>query len=181
MTSEGTLVERLVADQQAVYDHLISSGEPSFASIVEDIAPKVALLASASSLESLLTETVLSYFSQQLSSQPHACEFIDRKCLRRQYHTLFDWDRNNANKFFAYFGDEFKTLVTAHIARNSDLEGSVRAFMELGRLRNELVHGDYAAFRLNKTTAEILTLYLQARRFMAGLSDLLTGRFMSSG
>lgn len=45
--------------------------------------------------------------------------------------------------------------------------------MELGRLRNELVHKNFAAFSVEKTPDEIYSLYLKANDFILYLSKKL--------
>jgi hypothetical protein len=46
------------------------------------------------------------------------------------------------------------------------LDNAIRAFLELGNLRNQLVHQDYATFPLEKTSDEIYQLYQDALYFV---------------
>ena len=46
-------------------------------------------------------------------------------------------------------------------------------FCEIGDLRNQLVHQNYAAFVMTKTADEVHALYLSALHFMAFLPRLL--------
>ena len=53
------------------------------------------------------------------------------------------------------------------------LARSVSDFCEIGDLRNQLVHQNYAAFVMTKTADEVHALYLSALHFMAFLPRLL--------
>ena len=51
--------------------------------------------------------------------------------------------------------------------RDAELKDALAAFLELGNLRNELVHGNFAAFPFNKTAEEVYALYQRADKFVA--------------
>jgi hypothetical protein len=57
--------------------------------------------------------------------------------------------------------------MVARIAADEPLAESVKAFMEIGRERNLLVHSDYANYLINKTPEEIYALYQEASRFVS--------------
>ncbi len=54
-----------------------------------------------------------------------------------------------------------------------DLSEAVAAFLELGDLRNLLVHENFAAYLLEKTSEEIYKLYRQALRFVGYIEGKL--------
>ena len=93
--------------------------------------------------------------------------------MSRQYHTWFQWDGSNANSFFGLFGSDFRDFMKERIREDEELDGSVRAFLELGRERNRLVHQDFGTFPLEKTTAEIHALYTRAMRFVDAVPGAL--------
>jgi hypothetical protein len=99
--------------------------------------------------------------------------FVRKKAISRQYHTLFSWDTPNANQFFGYFGDEFRIGMSQKIQTSDKLLESIRAFMEIGRERNRLVHQDYATFPLEKTLDEIYALYQKGLYFVEILPNAL--------
>lgn len=70
--------------------------------------------------------------------------------------------------------------MTDVIAKESDLVDAIRSFLELGSLRNQLVHRDFANFPLDKTGQEIFELYKRAVRFVECLPDHLR-TFASKG
>lgn len=108
-------------------------------------------------------------------NNPMIISFVKNKALERQYHTYFDWkSAKSANKFFSLFGEEFKKQASGDVKDNSELEESIRAFLEIGNLRNELVHGNFAVFPIEKTVEEIYELYHSANQFIDYLSSKLT-------
>ena len=97
--------------------------------------------------------------------------FVKKKGINMEYHTYFSWGEKdepekpgkNANQFFSLFGENFKSKMNNTIRQNKDLDDSVKAFIELGHLRNILVHSNFAAYNFeNKTTDEIYLMYQKA-------------------
>ena len=80
---------------------------------------------------------------------------------------MFQWNRRNANYFYSFFGEEFASQMEQKVRDNDGLDDAVRAFLEIGNLRNQMVHGDYADFQLGKTVDEIYDLYTSATRFVS--------------
>jgi len=88
------------------------------------------------------------------------------KVVERQYHNWFDWDARNANRFLKMFGHACSEHMKAAIGDSEPLSASVRAFMEVGRDRNRLVHDNFGSFTLEKTSEEIYKLYQVGREFV---------------
>jgi hypothetical protein len=63
--------------------------------------------------------------------------------------------------------------MEARLKNDQALGDAIRAFFELGRERNRLIHQDLGQFVLEKTTEEIFGLYELAARFVEALPDLL--------
>ncbi len=85
----------------------------------------------------------------------------------------FDWNALNANTFFAHFGEEYKKNAKERVEKDEGLKESIRAFLEIGSLRNKLVHHNYATFVLEKTADEIYRLYRVALKFMDFIPESL--------
>jgi len=92
-----------------------------------------------------------------------------------QYHTYFTWGEKdepskpgkNANTFFSMFGEEFKSECEKEVKANGELDRVIKAFLELGHLRNILVHSNFAALNFDtKTTNEIFELYQDGQKFI---------------
>lgn len=167
------VIEALFGRYEEVRAFLLEQGEPTYASEVESIAPKVLLLASASYFESAVVGAVAGYFTARLGEGDIGEEFVRRKALERQYHALFDWTAANVNKFWSLFGPHFKTYAQAVVDADDQLREGVRAFLELGRLRNEMVHENYLTFALGKTSQEVVDLARLGNVFVARLVDLI--------
>ena len=95
-------------------------------------------------------------------------DLVKNKAINnRLYFTFFDWNKGtNANQFFAIFGDAFKKRMIQEVTDNNQLQLSIKAFLEVGRDRNRLVHQNFASFVLEKTAAEIFELYERALYFV---------------
>lgn len=85
---------------------------------------------------------------------------------KRQYHTYFEWDGKNANKFFALFGKDFKNQLVQKIKKEPTLDIALKAFLELGNMRNCLVHQNFANYTIDKTAKEVYDLYQEAMIFV---------------
>ncbi len=132
---------------------LIKINELSFLNEYTEQFSKVLLLATASYFEDKVVSIIPKFLNP--ANCPLTENFISKKGLKRQYHTLFDWESNNANTFFSLFGDEFKTFMGNKLDSDQKLKDSIKSFIELGSLRNRLVHNNYAQFQLDKTVNEI--------------------------
>ncbi|MCI4330250.1 MAG: hypothetical protein L3K19_00165 [Thermoplasmata archaeon] len=145
----------------------------SLRSSVEDLYSKALLLSAASWFEFLITEGILAVSSELSNSSSALVSFVRNKGVNRQFHTYFDWDGNNASKFFGLFGAEFAGYMRTRIKANPQLGQAIQAFLDIGNDRNRMVHGNYGAFVLDKTARDIYELYLTANPFAEGFSDHL--------
>ncbi len=169
----GSAVERLHAEFQSLVGLLDKAGEPSLRVTADDCFRKVLLLSAASYFERVVTESVLKLVSD---TSQHECviSFVRLKCLERQYHSLFNWKEENANQFFGFFGAAFKDHIKGRLKADLELDDAIRAFMEIGRERNRLIHQDLGNFPLEKTAEEIFALYQRANKFAEILPTLLS-------
>ncbi len=91
----------------------------------------------------------------------------------RKFHTMFDWERNNANKFFRLFGEDFLEQAKDRALRDEVFEKATVAFLNIGNSRNTLVHSDFVSFPLTDTLAELIAKYREARQFLVVVRELL--------
>jgi hypothetical protein len=161
-----TVVDRFYRDFQDLVLYLDKGGELSLRNVVESNFRKDLLLVAASYFEWVISQNLIEFVRKGSNSNLAILEFVKNKAISRQYHTLFDWDRNNANKFYSLFGESFRDFMKSHLDLDSGLETSVKAFLEIGRERNRLVHQDFGSFALEKTVAEIYELYKSAMPFV---------------
>lgn len=100
---------------------------------------------------------------------------VKQKAIDRQYHTYFNWDENNVNKFFSLFGSTFKEKRKQDVKNNPDLQSAIKSFIELGGERNKLVHQNFADYTIEKTAEEVYELYHQATIFIDFLDSQFRG------
>lgn len=160
-----TSVDRLYSEAKEILSCLDHAGQVSLGSAAQDQFRKAVLLASASYFENILSGCV-NCFASEFSNSDLLVYLVQNKVVSRQYHTWFNWEAANANSFFALFGPEFKTRMSEKYRSDTDYQGAVRAFLELGSTRNSLVHQDYATFALDKTLDEVYDLYKRAIPFV---------------
>ena len=165
----GTLrfspVDQLYQDIADLLNVLGDRDEVSLRSVADENLRKSLLLAAASYFEHRMTNAVLDFVTNATNQNSLVGELVRNKAVKRQYHTWFQWEQRNANSFFGLFGSDFRDFMK-HKVKDEDLEGAVRAFLELGRERNRLVHENFGAFPLEKTTEEIHALYCSAMTFV---------------
>ncbi|MCA9980168.1 MAG: hypothetical protein KDD89_05030 [Anaerolineales bacterium] len=171
-------VDRLHKDHHEIVSYFDEKGEISFRSAADENFRKSLLLAAASYFEERVSEDLLQFFSE--TSNQLAVEIIRSKAIKRQYHNLFDWDSNNANRFFSLFGASFKSFMVDEIKANDDLNNAIKAFITLGQDRNRLVHQNFGTFTLEKTADEIYELYKQALVFVEAIPNKLNKYLQSN-
>jgi hypothetical protein len=144
----------------------LSQAEVSLRNTVSDIFRKTLLLSAASYFEHIISNCMLEFASERTRSDRLILSLVKSKAIDRQYHTYFVWEGSNANKFFSLFGAEFKSFMEKSVKADENLSQSIVDFLELGNLRNQLVHMDFATFPLEKTADEIYNLYKSALSFV---------------
>jgi hypothetical protein len=169
----STVVDRLHADFEALVTFLDDGAEPSLRSTAEETFRKALLLSAASHFEARITDVLITFVRDTTHPATPIPEFVRNKAVSRQYHTLFDWEATNANRFFSLFGEGFKQHMQGIVKRDPALGQAVEAFLEVGRERNRLVHTDYGTFALEKTAAEIFELFTKGVTFVDRLRFFL--------
>ena len=159
-------VERLHDDFSSLRGFLEGNNGAHLLHVVDESFPKTLLLAAASNFESCLTKSVKDFDKEVTTDDHPLVSLIEARAVQRQYHGWFDWDAKNVNKFFSLFGAAFKQYAIDAVGRDIGLKGSIRAFLEIGNIRNALVHQDFASFSLNKTSEEVYELYQSATVFV---------------
>jgi hypothetical protein len=163
-----TPVDVLYDEYLSIVNYLNENSQPSLSSDVNKYFKKVIVLSAASYFEHTIQELLVEFVVKKTSNNIPALNFFKKKAIGMQYHTYFSWgeknkpDRpgKNANTFFSLFGEEFKKQAEEKINKSQDLNGAMKAFLEIGHLRNILVHSNFAAFTFdNKTTEEVISLY----------------------
>ncbi len=145
----------------------------SFEMYINDTYKKSLLLSAASYFETQISNAVHEFAVNASKGKNPLVAFVDNKALKRQYHTFFNWDGNNANQFFGLFGEDFKKKAREQI-KEKELESAERAFITIGRERNCLVHQNYIEAQVNSTFDEIYDRYETACDFVEFIIQILT-------
>lgn len=159
-----TIVDQLHADFQDILE-TIPGTELSLRNVASENFRKSLLLSAASYFERRLVSILTELVDRWSGSTITLNEFVRIKAIERQYHTYFDWERPNGNPFFRLFGPDFKSFMEQRCKDDGDFGDAVKAFIEIGRERNRLVHQDFGSYALEKTFEEIYGLHNRARVF----------------
>lgn len=127
----------------------------SFYNSYNSLFTKAFTVACGNAFERKLTSQIPTILS---SDNQLALNFLQKQALDRKYHTLFDWDQKNANKFFGLFGNDFKSFVNDLIQNDDQVKQQQKDFLELGKLRNLIVHKGIDAYSL---TSDLDTIKLK--------------------
>jgi hypothetical protein len=177
-----TPVDVLYNEYVSIIDFLDCNGQPSLSSDVNKYFKKVIVLSSGSFFEHKIQEMLVQFVVRETNNNSLAINFFKKKAIGMQYHTYFSWGEKNkpdkpgqnANSFFSLFGDDFKKQVEDEIKRSVELETAVKSFLEIGHLRNILVHSNFAAYDIeNKTADEIFQLYKNGLPFISYIESKL--------
>ncbi|MCD9545021.1 hypothetical protein GLP24_09190 [Photobacterium carnosum] len=162
--SGHTAIAALFNDYSDNYAFLMNNNQVSIANDYKAQYSKVMLLSTASYFENKIIQIMLDILNPNMCLINYG--FMKTKALKRQYHTLFNWDQDNANQFFSLFGSEFKEFMKTKLSEDAALNESIRDFMILGSTRNKLVHGNYATFQLIFTAEDIFAKFENAIKFV---------------
>jgi arsenate reductase-like glutaredoxin family protein len=170
---EKTMIDRLHDEHQELTTFLLSAGEVSLLNNADTTFRKALILSTASFFEVQIRSCLIEFFTEKSGNDEAAISFLRNKAIERQYHTYFNWKDNNANTFFGLFGNGFKEFMKSEIKDDKNLEASIKSFLELGELRNLLVHQNYAEYPIEKTQEEIFEMYRKAVLFVRVLPSKL--------
>ena len=168
-------VESINEEYKGIVDFLVEQKQPSLSSAVNKYFTKILVLSAASYFEHKIQEILIEFVSSKSSNDIRVMNFLKKKAIGQQYHTFFAWgEKNNphkpgknANSFFGLFGEKFKKDLEDEIKKDVHLSEAVKAFLEIGHLRNLLVHSNFAAYSLDfKTSEEVFLLYKKANNFL---------------
>ena len=170
-----SIVDRIYQDNLDLLKFLEEKNEPSFMVQFNTVFTKTLLLSAASYFEHEICRMVQTFIEYKSQNDECIVSIVKQKAIERQYHTYFDWEGRNANKFFSLFGKTFKEKRLKDVKEDPGLESAIKSFLELGNERNKLVHQNFADCTIEKTAEEVYKLYQQATLFI----DFLDQQFNS--
>ena len=166
--SSAASIEAMLEDHHRLIEILQSTDSVSLQATVESAFAKALLVAAASYFESRMTNAVLQIFQEETNGAESLVAFVRDQAVSRGYSSWFDWRSRNASQFFGKFGRGFRSFMDEQIKNDPNLAQSIHAFMEIGSIRNPLVHQNYAQFNLDKTVDEVHQLYESGLLFVEG-------------
>ena len=175
---ESERIKNQYEDSKDLYEYLLEKKEISFASYIDDVYKNVLVLSAASYFESKISELISGYAEKACGTDKRIVHLVKSKAVERQYHTLFDWDSGNTNKFWKFFGEETKNDVRIKIKNDEQLQEAEKSFLELGQQRNLLVHKNFAETDVNTTVEEIYNKYCKACIFISLIETVLDPNYL---
>jgi hypothetical protein len=175
-------VKQLKEEYSAIGQYLLDTGEVSLHSDLNKHFRKVLILSAGSYFEHKITAILSDFANEKSNKDERIKNFLVNQAIKQKYHTLFSWGEKdkpenpnkNANTFFKLFGDEFKEEIEKEVKANAELDKSIKAFIEIGHLRNILVHSNFAEYVYEqKTPDEIFILFTTAEPFLKYLTGKL--------
>ena len=153
-------------------EYLKSRNQLTMLSRVEDAFGKTLIVAAASYFEVRLTQIILDLYRESTRHAEPLVEFVRNQAIGTRFAQLFNWsDAANGNSFYGLFGKNFSDDMKSRVRGSRRLDDSVKAFLEIGDLRNRMVHRNFADFQLEKTVEEVYSLYQTAAFFLDEFPD----------
>ena len=167
-----TIIDSLYKDFESIIGYLDVQGEISYKNIIENNFKKNFIISIASYFEHMLKDIISKMTLKYSGNNEIMLSFVKSTALDRQFHTFFEWDSGNANKFFSLFGSDFKGYMKETVKNDENLEKSIKAFMRIGSERNKLVHQNFASYPIDNITAkEFYQIYKDAIEFVNKLPN----------
>ena len=163
---QRSIVDQLYRDFSDLEKFVVGNNGGKFQPTMENSFPKTMLLAAASYFESRLSNDVEQLAIDETRDDHVLVWLIRREVISRRYHTWFDWNKRNVNRFLSMFGKDFVEQATNWIRADDKLYTAVRDFMEIGEDRNRLVHENFGSTTFNKTTLDVYQKYKSAVVFV---------------
>jgi hypothetical protein len=186
-------VEQLKNGYKAIEDYLNEQKQVSLVNDLNKHLRKILILSAGSYFEHRVTAILPEFARTKSNGDERIVNFLEKQAISQKYHTLFSWGEKdkpespgkNANAFFKLFGEDFNERAKSDVkiekndsdkikANKVQLKESIEAFIEIGHLRNILVHSNFAEYLYeNKTHDEIFTLFQKAGLFLEYLTEKL--------
>lgn len=165
-----TPIQKFKDEYKYIQKYLIDNGQISMSVSVSNHYRKIFLLSCASLFEKQIKDILINFVDKN-TGDARISYFLTNKAIERQYHTYFDWDKKNINKFLGLFGSEYKKKIELVIKQNQSLSEQIEAFLTIGFERNKMVHENFLEYQLNKTFEEICDLSEKASKFIQFIEE----------
>src|ERR1700745_2821449 len=117
----STVIDALYDQNRQALDVVSAAEEISIASDLDNKLKKHLVMAAASYFETEVRHAIEGFAVAASKNNPAIISLIKQKALERQYHTYFDWEKRNANKFFSHFGESFSARCKQEVNSEKEL------------------------------------------------------------
>lgn len=169
----ATIIDSTYEDHASLRLYLSERNEVSLLRTVDDSFRKNLVLSAASLFEHQITDAIHNYCARKSGADTCVLALVRNKVIKRQYFTYFDWEGKRAGPFFSLLGEIIGETLKAQ-TKIEPLKSSLDAFLELGFLRNSLVHQNFAGYAFEKTNEEVYALYQRASVFVDKIIEELS-------
>lgn len=170
---ENDCIEQQYHDSKDLSSYLMDNGEVSFATYIDSVYKKILIISATSYFETIISQCISDYARKTSGTDKRIVTLIENKVIKRQYHTFFDWEAKNTNRFWMLWGEDTKKKVRKSLDSDERLKAGEQAFIELGYQRNLLVHQNFAEYDVNITLIELYTKYKKACEFVSFIATVL--------
>jgi hypothetical protein len=160
-------VERVHEELRAVGQIVSRSNDISAILAYGEHSAKVLLLVGASYFERQIISAIEEWIhaATQSAAMRH---FVLNQAVERKFFSLFNFsaDSKNINGFLANFGADYSKWAKEDM-KAATIDGNIQqTFLNFCRLRNSLVHSNYATYNIDKTIDEIWTEFERAEKLV---------------
>jgi hypothetical protein len=171
-------VERVYEELRAIQKVVAASGDVSTISAFGQHSAKSLLLVGASYFERVIIDAIAEHLNKT-TSDVAVQHFTFHQAVHRKFFALFDFsaDTKNINGFLSKFGPDYNKWAKDNL-KAASIENDIQvAFLDFCRLRNSLVHNNYATYDINKTLDDVREHFDRALR----LVNWINGSFAAFG
>lgn len=170
------IIDTLYEENRVMLKYLEDRNEVSLKNEADNKLKKVLILSAASYFEYEIKNIIEQFVKLKSNNTVALLAFVKNTAVERNYHRFFDWESSNANKFWSLFGEDFKSrFLLDCTSDDGDLKKCAKAFIDIGQLRNCLVHNNFASFYIDSTSDEIYEIYKRAIVFIDYIRKSLLG------
>ncbi len=168
------IIDNLYNDTSRLLQQLTEMGDLSLQSFANENLRKVLLLSAASWFEGRVCSAMEAFSAVHSNNHPGIQAIIKRWAVEGMYFRYFAWRERKPGAFYSQFGEQCSAILKSEVNASADLKLALADFLELGNLRNELVHQNFATYPFEKTADEVYTLFQSAERFVIFVEQRLS-------
>lgn len=165
-------VERLWNELDDLEQYVSKAG-PTVVVNTKSAFAKAMILAAGNWLERRTLQAILDV-AKSASSQETLVFLVKRRVLKRQFHTLFDWNSGKVDFFLSHFGPDFKKEAQEAAKQNEEVLRASLDFMELIGERNTLAHDKRISDEAQFTPEQVRSKFYNAAGWVSWVGQFLT-------